>query len=146
MTIRRLLGRRQHDVDDVVQETWLAGCRGLHGFRGDAKFSSWLTSIGVRASYALLSRAAEREGESIDEIVAPTPTEGPATTIDLERALASLPDVPRIVVVLHDVEGFTHDEIAEQLGIAQGTSKATLSRARRALRNALTAGVSNAQR
>src|SRR5207237_46101 len=103
---------------DVVQETWLAACRGLHAYRGDAKFSTWLTSIGVRASYTLLSRAAEGDAASIDEIAAPAPapTDGPATTIDLERALASLPDVPRMVVVLHDIEGFTHDEIAEQLG------------------------------
>jgi RNA polymerase sigma factor (sigma-70 family) len=66
--------------------------------------------------------------------------------IDLERALASLPDHQRLVVVLHDVEGFTHEEIGAQLGLATGTSKATLSRARCALRQALTRGVSNAER
>jgi len=66
------------------------------------------------------------------------------TVIDLERAIAALPDHQRVVVVLHDVEGFTHDEIAEQLGIAAGTSKGTLSRARHALRRALTEGVTNA--
>ena len=147
MTIRRLVGRRQHDVDDVVQETWLAGCRGIHAYRGDAKFSSWLTSIGVRATYALLSRATAREMELMDDVEAPVPhIDGPATLIDLERALAGLADLPRMVVVLHDVEGFTHEEIAGQLGMATGTSKATLSRARRVLRQALTMGVSNAER
>ena len=64
--------------------------------------------------------------------------------IDLERALAALPDTQRLVVVLHDVEGFTHQEIAEQLGMAAGTSKATLFRARRALRAALNGGMQNA--
>ena len=64
--------------------------------------------------------------------------------IDLERALASLPNHQLIVVVLHDIEGFTHEEIGAQLGVAEGTSKATLSRARHALRLALSEGVSNA--
>jgi RNA polymerase sigma-70 factor (ECF subfamily) len=68
------------------------------------------------------------------------------SAIDLERALDGLPDTQRMVVVLHDIEGFTHHEIAEQLGIAAGTSKATLFRARRALRVALNRGIENANR
>jgi RNA polymerase sigma-70 factor (ECF subfamily) len=64
--------------------------------------------------------------------------------IDLERALAALPDHQRVVVVLHDIEGFTHEEIGEQLGVATGTSKATLSRARHALRLSLNEGASHA--
>ena len=143
MTLQRLLGPRRQDVDDLLQDTWLAGCRGLHGYRGDAKFSTWLTSIGVRTTLNHLARRGERETETLDEIPEPS-TNGPASTIDLERALAALPNHQRIVVVLHDVEGFTHEEIGEQLGVAAGTSKATLSRARQALRSALSEGVSNA--
>jgi RNA polymerase sigma-70 factor (ECF subfamily) len=143
MTLQRLLGARRQDVDDVVQDTWLAGCRGLHGYRGDAKFSTWLTSIGVRTTLNHLERRVDRDTELLDEMPAPLTT-GPASVIDLERALAALPDHQRIVVVLHDVEGFTHEEIGEQLGMAAGTSKATLSRARHALRLALSEGVSNA--
>jgi len=144
MTIRRLHGGGS-DVDDVVQDTWLAACRGLHQYRGEAKFSSWLTSIGARTSYALLSRRGLRETDLTDDLTEAR-ADAPASSIDLERALAALPDHQRIVVVLHDVEGFTHEEIAGQLGMAVGTSKATLSRGRRALRQALTTGVSNAER
>jgi len=143
MTLKRLLGTRRQDVDDVVQDTWLAGCRGLHVYRGDAQFSTWLTSIGVRTTLNHLERRVDRDTEVLDEMSAPL-THGPASTIDLERALAALPDHQRVVVVLHDVEGFTHEEIGEQLGMATGTSKATLSRARQALRLALSEGVSNA--
>jgi RNA polymerase sigma-70 factor, ECF subfamily len=145
MTVRRLLGGVDTDVDDVVQDVWLAGCRGMHQFRGDAKFSSWLTTIGARMAYATLSRRGLRESDLTDD-VADSRGSSPASTIDLERALAALSDSRRIVVVLHDVEGFTHEEIAAELGMAVGTSKATLSRARRALRIALTSGVSNVQR
>jgi len=142
-TLERLLGARMEEVDDVVQETWLAGCRGLHGFRGHAKFSTWLTSIGVRATLNHLTRSARRETPLEEDVPTPAGIES-GVMVDLESALAALPDHQRMVVVLHDVEGFTHDEIAEQLGVAPGTSKATLSRARQALRLALNAGVSNA--
>jgi RNA polymerase sigma factor (sigma-70 family) len=139
MIVARLLGRRRAETDDVVQETWLAGCRGLHRFNGDAKFSSWLTTIGIRAAYA---RFAVPEDVDLELFDAAEPTrEAPATTIDLERALDRLPDHQRAVVVLHDIEGFTHEEIARRTGIAVGTSKVTLARARAALRRMLTDGV-----
>ena len=67
----------------------------------------------------------------------------PGSAIDLERALSHLPDHQRVVVVLHDIEGFTHEEIGRQLGIATGTAKATLSRARAVLRRLLNDGVSH---
>jgi RNA polymerase sigma-70 factor (ECF subfamily) len=143
MLLQRLLGRDQHELDDVVQEAWMAASRGAHAFRGDAKFGTWLASIGARMVYARLTRQSHDDDELTDEI--PSPADGsPATVIDLERAIAALPDHQRVVVVLHDVEGFTHEEIGEQLRIAAGTSKATLSRARQALRRALTEGVPNA--
>jgi RNA polymerase sigma factor (sigma-70 family) len=145
LTVRRLLGGLASDVDDVVQDVCLAGCRGMHQYRGDAKFSSWLTAIAARVAYAALSRRGLRETDLIDNI-ADARGNAPASSIDLERALAALSDSQRMVVVLHDVEGFTHEEIAGQLGMATGTSKATLSRARRSLRVALTSGVSNAKR
>jgi RNA polymerase sigma-70 factor (ECF subfamily) len=143
MLVQRLLGRDRHELDDVVQEVWLAASRGVHAFRGDAKFGTWLSAIGVRIAFNRLPRQSADDGELSEDI--PSPGEGsPATAIDLERAIAALPDHQRVVVVLHDVEGFTHEEIAEQLGMAVGTSKATLSRARQALRRALTEGVPNA--
>jgi RNA polymerase sigma-70 factor (ECF subfamily) len=145
MLVRRLLGRRALDTDDVLQETWLAACRSLHQYRGDAKLSTWLSSIGVRAAYASLTRRLDDDAALYEDTVV-SPNEAPAGMIDLERALAELPDRQRLVVVLHDVQGFTHEEIAEQLGMAPGTSKAALSRARKALRQMLTTGVFNATR
>ncbi|MDQ6830009.1 MAG: RNA polymerase sigma factor [Gemmatimonadota bacterium] len=136
MTVQRLLGARVDEVDDVVQETWLAGCRGIHQFNGDAQFSSWLASIGIRAAYRRFGDARDAEIELVDELHA-TDSEEPAAGIDLERALRVLPDHHRTVVVPHDIEGFTHEEIGRQLGVATGTSKATLSRARCALRRLL---------
>jgi DNA-directed RNA polymerase specialized sigma24 family protein len=114
----------------------------MHGFNGTAQFSSWLTTIGIRAVYARFPFPPNGEAEELDGLPAP-PAPAAATVIDLERALAQLPDRQRAVVVLHDVEGFTHDEIAERLAMAPGTSKATLFRARRALRRLLTDGASN---
>jgi RNA polymerase sigma-70 factor (ECF subfamily) len=146
MLVHRLLGRRVLDTDDVLQETWLATCRSLHQYRGDAKLSTWLTAIAVRACYASLGRLRDDDEMMSYEDTVASPGDTPAGTIDLERALAELPDRQRLVVVLHDVEGFTHEEIGEQLGMAPGTSKATLSRARKALRQMLTTGVSNATR
>jgi RNA polymerase sigma-70 factor (ECF subfamily) len=74
------------------------------------------------------------------DVPAPCGSE-PAGLIDLERAFTQLPDHQRMVLVLHDLEGFTHEEIGEQLNIAIGTSKVTLSRARQALRRLLNNGV-----
>jgi RNA polymerase sigma-70 factor (ECF subfamily) len=143
MIVLRLLGAsRRDEVDDVVQETWLAGSRGIHRYAGDAKFASWLTTIGIRTAYSRFARAIDVESDLFDEIPAPQGS-APASVIDLERALSLLPDHQRVVVVLHDVEGYTHQEIAEQLGIASGTAKATLSRARSALRRMLNEGMSH---
>lgn len=139
MVICRLLGARRDDADDLVQETWMRGCRGIHGFNGDAKFATWLTTIGVRAVYSRFSRQSIEEDPMVDDL--PEPSRGDlGLSMDLERVIAMLPDHQRTVVVLHDVEGFTHQEIARQLGVAPGTSKATLSRARCTLRRLLSEG------
>jgi RNA polymerase sigma-70 factor (ECF subfamily) len=140
MVVWRLLGPQRDDTDDVVQETWLAGCRGMHRFNGSAQFASWLTTIGIRAAYKRSIQSAPNEVE-LGDITNDVASDGPVTAIDLERALARLPAHQRAVVVLHDVEGFTHEEIATQLGVAVGTSKGTLSRAREALRRMLNDGV-----
>jgi RNA polymerase sigma-70 factor (ECF subfamily) len=144
MIVARLLGANAADVDDLVQETWFKGCRGIHGFNGDAKFSTWLTSIGIRTVYSRFAKNGNGHEPLFDEIPAEEPAE-PGIAVDLERALALLPNHQRMVVVLHDVEGFTHHEIGRQLGIATGTSKATLHRARTALRRLLNGGVTHAR-
>lgn len=136
----RLLGSNRDEAEDVVQETWLAACRGMARFNGTARFSSWLTTIGIRTAYR---RSAMIPNEDTFPDVAVETDDGLATGVDLERAIARLPAHQRAVVVLHDVEGYTHEEIAEQLGVAVGTSKGTLPRAREALRRMLNDGVSH---
>jgi RNA polymerase sigma-70 factor (ECF subfamily) len=139
MVILRLLGARRDEADDLVQETWMRGCRGLHGFNGEARFSTWLTTIGVRAVYSRFARFMPDEEPMFDEVAEAVAGDA-GLSMDLERVIACLPDHQRAVVVLHDIEGFTHQEIARQMGIAPGTSKATLSRARCTLRRLLSEG------
>jgi len=145
MIVWRLLGPRSEETDDVVQETWLAGCRGMHRFNGHAKFSSWLTTIGIRRVQSRFSQPTHATMDALDAHASET-TDAPLTAIDLERAIARLPDHQRVIVVLHDIEGFTHEEIATQIDIPVGTSKVTLSRAREALRRMLNDGVSHVRR
>lgn len=139
LLILRLVGGNGADADDVIQDTWLAGCRGLHRFNGDAKFSTWLTAIGVRVARSRLVLTPVEGDVSPDFAIDASPF-SPGGRIDLERAIGRLPDHQRAIVVLHDIEGFTHEEIAEQLSIPVGTSKVTLSRARATLRRLLTEG------
>lgn len=145
MIVMRMLGAsRQSEIDDVVQEAWLGACRGIQRYAGNAKFGSWLTTIGIRAAYSRFATSPNAELVLDDDV--PAIQSPPGSTIDLERALSQLPDHYRAVVVLHDVEGFTHEEIGRQLGIATGTAKATLSRARATLRRWLNDGVTHVGR
>jgi RNA polymerase sigma factor (sigma-70 family) len=134
--VLRVIGGDEADAEDVVQETWLRAVRGLSGFRWDAQFGTWLIGIGFnRARDQLRRRGARLEVAAGDEQAdGVTPRPPLEAGIDLERAIAALPPGYRSVLLLHDVEGFTHQEIGERLGIAPGTSKSQLSGARRALR------------
>jgi RNA polymerase sigma-70 factor (ECF subfamily) len=137
MTVLRLVGYRDADADDVLQDTWLACCRALHTFRGESRFETWLTTIGIRTARRELARAFAEPDSMMDMIeLDSVPQELPAldASIDAERALRHLCERDRIVFTLHYLEGFSHDEIARELGIATGTSRAVLSRALTALR------------
>ena len=136
--VLRLLGGSEHDAEDVVQETWIHAVRGLAGFRGDAQFPTWLTGIGLNMARKRLRWRTTRAETVLGQGSVETGT-GPAVgsseaRIDLERAIARLPDRSREVLVLHDVEGWTHEEISRSLGIAEGTSKSRLHHARRRMR------------
>jgi RNA polymerase sigma-70 factor (ECF subfamily) len=117
----RFLGGDGADAEEVVQETWTVAAERLANFHGESSLRSWLTGIALNRCREALRRAAR------------APAAG-ASRLDLERALAALPPGYREVLVLHDVEGYSHLEIAEILGVAPGTSKSQLSHARRALR------------
>ena len=139
--VRGMIARRVPDaamVEDLCQEAWLRAFRALPGFRGEAAFSTWLHSIvrNVLISWTRRKNIVHFHSEMVEESAraAPDPTE---LRMDLQRALADLPDGMRQVLLLHDVEGWTHHEIATSLGVAEGTSKSQLFKARAKLRVAL---------
>ena len=136
-------GRAEELTQDVFVRAW----EKLHLFRGDSSFGTWLHRLAVNV--VLNARKSEgrrrtRFEEGDDEIegmdgyaMRVSPAEAPGALLDLERAIAALPPGARRVFVLHDVEGFKHEEIATQMGVTTGATKAQLHRARMLLRKAL---------
>ncbi|UCF39848.1 MAG: sigma-70 family RNA polymerase sigma factor [Gemmatimonadota bacterium] len=130
--VTRVLGGLVEDAEDVVQETWVKAVGGLSRFRGEASLGTWLTGIGLNTARMHLRRLGRWRGF----LEAMEPESGPPALsheerMDLECVLAYLPDGQRLVLLLHDLEGYTHGEIGELLGIAEGTSKSQLSAARK---------------
>ena len=139
--VRGMIARRVPDaalVEDLCQEAWLRAFRALPGFRGEAAFSTWLHSIvrNVLISWSRRKSVVHFHSGMVDES-ARSPADPTELRMDLQRALADLPDGMRQVLLLHDVEGWTHQEIADTLGVAEGTSKSQLFKARAKLRHAL---------
>ena len=129
-------------VDDVCQEAWLRAFRGLSRFRGDADFGTWLHSIARNAAIEW-SRGERRRDERVAEALRPE-TSSPEPVelrIDLRRSVRELPEGMRQILWLHDVEGWTHAQIATSLGVAEGTSKSQLFKARARLRESLSPAV-----
>jgi RNA polymerase sigma-70 factor (ECF subfamily) len=129
-------------AEELTQEVFIRAWRKLGSFRGQSAFSSWLFPLTVNVARSERRARMRRLARvfSTDDVAAlepPPPTPSPETGFDLEKAMATLPPGARAVFVLHDVEGRTHEEIASLLGLAPGTSKAQLHRARRLLREAL---------
>jgi RNA polymerase sigma-70 factor (ECF subfamily) len=127
-------------ADDWAQEAWIRAFRALPRFRGDAAFSTWLHRVAVNSALqGKRSRKRHEMHESPLPAVLPgrRPVEPTELRISLERALDRLPEGMRQVLVLHDVEGFTHEEIGDMLGIAAGTSKSQLFKARGKMRDLL---------
>jgi RNA polymerase sigma-70 factor (ECF subfamily) len=128
-------------AEDFTQETFVKAFGALKEFRGDAALSTWLHSIATRVVLNGLRSVKRHETraeplEAADREAASEPPE-PDLKERLTAALDRLDDHYRIVVVMHDLEGYTHDEIGSALGIAEGSSKARLSRARAMLREEL---------
>ncbi len=132
----RLCGGQAARADDVLQDAFIRAWRALPQFRFESALATWLHRLAVNTALMEL-RARSAEGEPADEAVLadlPGREACQAQRIDLERALQTLPPRARAVLVLHDVEGWKHQEIAEVLQMAVGSSKAQLHRARGLLR------------
>ena len=132
------------DAEERTQDVFVRLWDKLRSFRGESAFSSWLHRLAVnvvlnerRTTGRRELRVMPAEDPGALERNRGNPTEG--LSIDLERAIAELPDGAREVFVLFDIEGYGHAEIASMVGIAEGTSKAQLFRARRLLREKLDA-------
>jgi RNA polymerase sigma-70 factor (ECF subfamily) len=134
----RLLQADGPDPEDVVQETWLRAVRQLARFDWRSSLRTWLAAILINCCREAWRSAGVTMTSALEDVE--QPTEDPHARLDVEHALATLAPGYRSVVVLHDVEGYTHEEIAERLGIDPGTSKSQLSRARRVLRGRLGSG------
>ena len=140
---RRLVGERAL-AEDLVQETFVRAWQKLGTFEAGTNFGAWISRIAVNTSLSERRAGARREARETARETPPEPLQseekplaGEGANIDLERAIANLPPSARRIFVLHDVEGYRHEEIANLLGLATGTSKAQLHRARTALRKAL---------
>ena len=136
--VLRLLNGHEADAEDVIQETWLAAAQKLSTFQWRSSLRTWLTAIAVNCARNRCRRRAREEtrlraGE-VTEMPSAERLERVIDVLEMERAVERLPDRYREVLLLHDVQGHTHVEIAEILGIAPGTSKSQLSRARSTLR------------
>ena len=129
-------------AEELTQRIFVRAWMKLNSFRGESSFSSWLYRLSVNMVLNELQSCRRESGRPFDcdgSQIAPEPsvTPSPNRQMDLEKAVASLPPQARIVFVMHDIEGYRHAEIADVLGVAVGTAKAQLFRARRLLREAL---------
>src|SRR3954454_22778249 len=141
----RLVYRMAGDLDraqDYTQETFIRAFARLAEFRGEAALSTWLGSIAISIALNGLRKIRRLNEREVPLDDAPpmgrsTREAEPDLKARMAQAIDSLPDGYRAVFVMHDVEGYTHEEIASSLGVHPGTSKAQLFRARARLREAL---------
>jgi RNA polymerase sigma-70 factor (ECF subfamily) len=128
-------------AEELTQETFIRAWHKLGQFRGEGDFGGWLRRVALNLVLSERRSAGRRQrhevrSENVVDFPAPRAADR-ASAMDLEDAISRLPTGARRVFVLHDVEGYRHEEIARLLGVATGTSKAQLHRARRLLREAL---------
>jgi RNA polymerase sigma-70 factor (ECF subfamily) len=138
----RLEAGNSADATELMQDVFIKAWRRISTFRGDCAFSSWLHRMTVntmlenaRSDRRRIARVLPMDDTSL--LPGAARSSGVELKMDMENAIASLPRGARLAFVLHDVEGYQHQEIAEQLSVSVGTIKAQLHRARRLLRERL---------
>jgi RNA polymerase sigma-70 factor (ECF subfamily) len=130
----RLVGGARSDADDAIQETWVRACAALPEFGWRSSLGTWLGGFVVNCCREILRRRlVSLDDDALEDAAAPVPPR-PEGGDDVEALIARLPARCRAVFVLYAFEGCTHEEIAERLAIATGTSKHQLYRARQTLR------------
>lgn len=131
-----------HRAEELTQDVFLRVWRKIGTYRWESSFDTWLHRLAVNGILSGLRADSRRFswellGEDVATLAGPARPTHPGRVLDLERAVASLPEGARAIFLLHDLEGYKHREIAELTGLAEGTCKAQLHRARRLLREAL---------
>ncbi len=138
--IARAIVYVHEDAEDAVQEAFLRAHQALAKFRPDEPFGAWLSRIVANAALDITRRKKIRSAEQLSEFLPDRfsdPGESEELRRKLSKALGELGDRARSVIVLHDVEGYTHVEIGKMLGIPEGTARSDLHHARRQLRKML---------
>jgi RNA polymerase sigma factor (sigma-70 family) len=127
-------------AQDVTQEAFITAFKRMHQYRGDSPFWGWLRRVVVNHAISALRKLPRHDAVELEDYM--TPSNGDQNSLgqcmDLEQALAQLSDEDRMVVWLHDVEGYKHREIAKLAGKSESYSKTRLNRARARLRTLIT--------
>jgi RNA polymerase sigma-70 factor (ECF subfamily) len=130
------------DAEDLLQDIFLLAYRKVGSYRGESSLGTWLYRLAMNYCVDVLRNRQTRMGQvtdSMDEpdappVAAPGPVLSAVSRIDLERAIQALPPACRAAFLLHDVEGFGHQEVADILGVSEGTSKSQVHKARLRIR------------
>jgi len=139
----RMCGGDKPLAEDMLQEAFIRAWNKLHLFRGDSRFGTWLHRLTVNVVLSdkrIRVKRLQREqelGEAVERTMVGASDVTAGLRKDLEAAIAGLPERARTVLVLYDIEGYRHGEIADMTGMAVGSSKAQLHRARKLVREAL---------
>jgi len=147
-TLALRLTAHEEDARDVVQESYLRAWKGLPNFRGDAQFTTWMYRITANPAYTVVKRRRRHRAESLDAMLddpielrpGAQPEDAAESAALLERLAVGLDELPpklRVLVVLKDIYGLSHEEIAEELGISVPAAKVRLHRGRKRLRDLL---------
>jgi RNA polymerase sigma factor (sigma-70 family) len=132
--LARRICRTTEDAEDVLQETFFEVCRSIGRYREEGSLWGWIRTIAASKALMRIRRNKYRDADELNDQVIGKRQEDSHLRMDLEAALERLPETSRAVVWLHDVEGYTHDEIGAMMGKTASFSKSQLARAHARLR------------